>query len=322
MQPDVSVIIPTFNRAHMLDGAIESCKQAGNEIAVEVVVVDDGSTDHTEPVVAARGVRYIKLPQNRGRCEARMEGMRRSTGSFVKFLDSDDRLESGTLPLEVELARSSNADIVVCNWREIQVSPEGNETQLKIGEAPVFESILDDVLAGKAVPTSAALYRKNSIANLTWLSTNRFDDWDFFVHAALQAEVIKSLFLPAYQWRHHAGARATDSGMLETSIAFYQVLARMRRTLEARGQFSPERRKRYAQYLYKELRTLYRFAPDEGRRVLAEIKRLDPGFRPVDEEHSIVIRILANVFPVAWVLQSYGSLRSLADRLQPSRAGK
>ena len=109
--------------------------------------------------------------------------------------------------------------------------------------------------------------------------------------------------------------------MLETSIAFYQVLARMRRTLESREQFSPARKKRYAQYLYKEVRSLYRCAPWEGRRVLAEIMRLDPKFLPIDEEHSAVIRGLTRVLPVNWVLETYGLVRSFMDRLDRRRVG-
>lgn len=294
----------------MLAGAIESCRQACNEIAVEVIVVDDGSTDNTETAMAGLDIKYIKLPRNMGRCEARNEGMRQSCGRFLKFLDSDDRLEPGALPVEVELARSSNADIVVSAWREMRINDDGTETEEKVGKAPVFESILDDLLAGKGVPTSAALYRKSLTANLRWLKSNRFDDWDFFINAALQAGVIKSLPRTVYQWRHHSGLRATDTGMLETSLAFYQVLSRLREVLESRGEFTQVRRKRYAQYLYKELRSLYRWAPQEGRRVLAEIMRLDPQFTPIDEETSGAIRTLARVIPVWAILEAYGFLRN------------
>lgn len=305
----------------MLPCAIESCKQPGSEIAVEVIVIDDGSTDNTEATISGHDVKYIKLPKNVGRCEARNEGMRQSSGCYLKFLDSDDRLEPGALVLEVELARSTDADIVVSAWRETRTNDDGSETEVKVGKAPVMESILDDLLAGKGVPTSAALYRRVLTENIAWLKRNRFDDWDFFVQAALQATLIKSLPRPSYNWRHHSGARATDAGMLATSLAFYEVLARMRRALESRDQFTPARRRRYAQYLYKEVRSLYRWAPEEGRRVLAEIRRLDPRFKPVDEEHSAVIRALTNIMPVAWVLEGYGTLRSLVDRVTLNRGG-
>ena len=157
MKPDVSIIIPTYNRAKMLVGAIDSCRQAGNDISVEVIVVDDGSTDDTEAVVSALNVRYIRQPRNMGRCSARNEGMRQSSGHFLKFLDSDDRLEPGALPLEVELARSSSADIVVSAWREVRINADGSETEMKGGTVPVFEAIMDDLLAGKGVPTREGL---------------------------------------------------------------------------------------------------------------------------------------------------------------------
>jgi glycosyltransferase involved in cell wall biosynthesis len=86
----VSVIIPTFNRAAIVRRAIDSAlsQTYGN---VEVIVVDDGSTDDTRQVVASCGerVRYF-YQQNAGVSAARNTGLRNVRGEFVAFLDSDD----------------------------------------------------------------------------------------------------------------------------------------------------------------------------------------------------------------------------------------
>ena len=95
----VSVIIPTFNRAAIVGRAIESAlTQTYRD--VEIVVVDDGSSDNTRAVVEAFGpsVRYF-YQENAGVTAARNLAMRKSCGEFLAFLDSDDawapwRLES------------------------------------------------------------------------------------------------------------------------------------------------------------------------------------------------------------------------------------
>lgn len=87
----VSVIIPCHNQAHFLGEAIESVQRQTYR-HFEIIVVDDGSTDNT-PEVAARypDVRFIRQ-ENQGVSVARNAGLRESAGSYLVFLDGDDRL--------------------------------------------------------------------------------------------------------------------------------------------------------------------------------------------------------------------------------------
>ena len=92
--PLISVIIPTYNRASFLPQAVESALgQAGVE--VEVIIVDDGSTDETPELVNQRAsvwgdrVSYVRQ-QNSERSAARNNGLCRARGEYVTFLDSDD----------------------------------------------------------------------------------------------------------------------------------------------------------------------------------------------------------------------------------------
>jgi glycosyltransferase involved in cell wall biosynthesis len=89
--PLVSVIIPSYNQAHFLHESIESVL-AQTYPHIEIVVVDDGSSDNAVEVASQyQGTRYIRQ-ENLGVSTARNTGIRHSTGQFLVFLDADDRL--------------------------------------------------------------------------------------------------------------------------------------------------------------------------------------------------------------------------------------
>lgn len=88
----VSVVIPTYNRARLLQRALASVITQTHE-SLEIIVVDDGSTDHTRDVVMAVAdprLVYIRQPARSGASAARNTGLRAAQGQYVAFLDSDD----------------------------------------------------------------------------------------------------------------------------------------------------------------------------------------------------------------------------------------
>jgi O-antigen biosynthesis protein len=104
-QPSVSVIVPTYQRAHCVVRAIESAL-AQTFTDLEVLVIDDGSTDGTDAAVTSIGdsrVRYIRLSHNAGVAAARNRGMRESRGRYLAFLDSDDIWFPDKLARQIEL---------------------------------------------------------------------------------------------------------------------------------------------------------------------------------------------------------------------------
>lgn len=98
---DVSVVIPTYNRADYVVGAIESAVEQSRPPA-EVIVVDDGSTDRTPELLSSMSdpVRYVRQ-ENAGVSAARNRGVREATGRWVAFLDSDDRWHADKLECQV-----------------------------------------------------------------------------------------------------------------------------------------------------------------------------------------------------------------------------
>lgn len=109
----VSVIIPTYNRAHLIARAIRSAV-AALEIDDEIIVVDDASTDKTAAVVSAYSdrVRYV-LARHGGAGAARNCGLSHATGELVAFLDSDDEWDADKIRLQRTLLER-RPDVLFC----------------------------------------------------------------------------------------------------------------------------------------------------------------------------------------------------------------
>jgi len=114
--PLLSVVIPTWNRAQLVCDAVNSALVQRNG-EVEVIVVDDASTDATAELLEREfgpRIRCIRLEHRRGPGGARNAGARLATGEFVGFLDSDDVWLPGKLDAELEVfARFPDAAVVI-----------------------------------------------------------------------------------------------------------------------------------------------------------------------------------------------------------------
>lgn len=116
----VSVIIPTHNRAWAIREAIDSVL-AQDFPDFELLVVDDGSTDHTHQILLEYGNRLTAIRQhNRGVSAARNRGITRASGELIAFLDSDDRWLPRKLTCQVDFFKN-NSDALICQTEEIWI---------------------------------------------------------------------------------------------------------------------------------------------------------------------------------------------------------
>ncbi len=125
--PLVSVVIPTFNRAGVVARAIDSVL-GQTYCPVEVVVVDDGSTDDTAKVLRAYGDAIVPVVQdNAGPSAARNRGVRESRGELIAFLDSDDLWLAAKLERQVELLAGAGPDVPCCLCDSLIRMPSGEQ---------------------------------------------------------------------------------------------------------------------------------------------------------------------------------------------------
>lgn len=117
----ISIIIPAYNRAALLKNCLESV-MAQRHTLLEIIVVDDGSTDNTRQVITALSdsrIRYL-YQQNAGAAVARNNGVNHAKGDYIIFLDSDDAAEPAWLS-NLAGALHSQQDIVTCGFKRYDV---------------------------------------------------------------------------------------------------------------------------------------------------------------------------------------------------------
>jgi len=158
----VSVVIICFNAADFVADAIDSAL-AQTYPAVEVVVVDDASTDGSWEVVSGYGdrVRALRLPVNGGAPHARNRGAELAGGEWLMFLDADDFIAPDTLEGLVEAARSAPGCHAACGWEFLLQQPGGWVPYVPARPfAPVGDP-LAGWLTGNWVPTCAVLHPRH-----------------------------------------------------------------------------------------------------------------------------------------------------------------
>ena len=116
----ISVIVPTYNRVHQLPRALDSilCQSCSPK---EIIVVDDGSTDETSALMTSEYPEIVFIQQqNTGVSSARNVGIKRASGDWIAFLDSDDEW----LPEKLEIQMKTlykNPEIKICHTNEIWI---------------------------------------------------------------------------------------------------------------------------------------------------------------------------------------------------------
>lgn len=184
----LSVIIPTHNRAGTIERAIRSVLSQGVE-RMEVIVVDDASTDDTEQVIEALGdhrIRYIKQKTNLGAPAARNTGLAAAIGDLIAFQDSDDEWMPGKLAKQLELFETGGDSVNVVYsgfWRQ------GRNTRTYIPEPWVNRKngdILQELLKGNFVSTQTLLLRRACFekSGLFDEQMPRYQDWELAIRLA------------------------------------------------------------------------------------------------------------------------------------------
>jgi glycosyltransferase involved in cell wall biosynthesis len=208
----VSVVIPCYNQAHFLSEAIESvlCQGYTN---VEVVVVDDGSTDNASEVASRyerAGVRLIRQ-ENRGRSAARNRGLDEAQGKYVVFLDSDDRLLPEALEVGVKDLEAHPACALVFG----RTSVVGTD-----GSSPMTD-YYGELLRGNYIGTpGAVMFRRSVFDSVGGFDTtlHAAEDYELYLRVASEFPIHKHGELVLDYREHEANTSRDSAKMLRDTL--------------------------------------------------------------------------------------------------------
>ncbi len=220
-RPLVSCVVPVFNGALYLTEAIESI-EAQTWRPIEIIVVDDGSTDGTPGIIAGPGGRVRALGQpNRGPSAARNAGMAIASGEFVAFLDADDLWAPDKLARQMARFEAlAGLDVSLCHARNWWID------ELK------HEATSDSDIMGSV---SVAVIRREAVDRVGLLDeTLRHKDWTDWLLRAADAGIVPETLPEALVLRrihHHNMSRNRGSEDAEEQIRLARArLARRRGT--------------------------------------------------------------------------------------------
>jgi len=220
--PVVSVIIPCYNQGHFLTDAIESV--LGQTYSrVEVIVVDDGSTDATSNIASAyRDVRYVRQ-ENQGLARARNRGLRGTVGECVVFLDSDDRLRPRAVELGVGALKRSTGAAFCYGWSDF-IAADGTFLAHSSRESVEGDHYLP-LLRGHFIPNPAAMmFRREALeaAGGFRVEVKGVEDYDLCLRLARLYGVTACREVVADYRQHGANMSRNVGGMSESMLRVLQ----------------------------------------------------------------------------------------------------
>jgi glycosyltransferase involved in cell wall biosynthesis len=210
----VSVIIPTYNRAHLVVEAIQSVK-AQSYPAIQIIVADDGSQDDTAQSVAKfENVEYY-YQENKGQGAARNLGLSHAKGEYIASLDSDDIWHKDFLKAAVAALERYQVDFVFLNWTAISETEQFSSDWERSKRWQKYFSNLNgewSLLNAEEVrelfikicpaPSSALLIRRSSFISCWNEEMKIADDW-FLILEMVVMKPCRAAFTLSSYWTKH-----------------------------------------------------------------------------------------------------------------------
>ena len=214
-EPLVSVVIPVYNRAHLISRAISSAL-AQTYRNLEIIVVDDASTDDlavTLSKLADPRLRCMSHPRNRGAAAARNTGIAASAGEFVAFLDSDDVWLPDKLVHQVTAMRGQSPEVAghVCAYDCLKI---GDRPRVIVSDWDSHSFRRSQLFGCTCGPGTTLLCRRDVFTAIGPFDEElrRLEDWDWLLR--LSEKGYRLLASPAVLARVEVGSGASGQNVI------------------------------------------------------------------------------------------------------------
>ena len=179
----ISVIIPSYNRANTIKRSLESVlNQTYKDI--EVIIVDDCSTDSTRQIIESyddERIRYVKNDTNSGACQSRNNGITIANGEYIAFQDSDDFWRPNKLEIQLEFMKKCNADVCFCKFQKHGYPEIEGKIAPEIGGGIIeYNKLVRQSLVGTPTILAKTAVMKDIMFDAT---LKRLQDYDWAISA-------------------------------------------------------------------------------------------------------------------------------------------
>ncbi len=278
----VSVIIPCYNAERWITEAIESCL-AQTHRPLEIVVVDDGSTDRSVEILQSYENRIqLHLSPHRGGCYARNLGFAHSRGQFIQYLDADDYLLPRKIERQLAVLQSTGADVVYGDWRHQFHKGDGIVSLGKVQVSGAQRDVLESLLGGWSSTNMTLLIRREAIERTAgWdeaLASGQ--DLDFFLSLAISGAKILYQSGCNSIYRRYGNVTVSTRNHHRWLDNQWKLFSKAEQTLREANRFSDEYRKALARSYFFIARAYYDFDRGKYAAVMEKALTLDPAIQP------------------------------------------
>lgn len=238
----ITIIIPTYNRADKICDAIDSVLNQTYK-NTQIVVIDDGSTDHTAQLVKKyTGIEYY-YKKNGGQASARNLGLKYAKGPIIASLDSDDIWYPDFLKSCVEKLETDHLDFVFANWdQDAKHAPSWDFLANDPFLSPFFKRKVNDwvnleyaeardlYIKACPSPSSSVVIRKSSIVSGWDESIKIGDDWCMYLEVILSKEC-KIAFTMKKLWRKRIDHINVYDGRKWSEVLEFLFIADLKRNM-------------------------------------------------------------------------------------------
>lgn len=221
LMPAVSIIVPVYNVGEALLRACIESALAQTLRDFELILVDDASTDNSaaicESYASDSRVRLLLLPYNRGVSYARNQGVAISSGTYITFLDADDRLAPEALEHMLRASTESGADIVVANFEKVGILRKASD-MCQSGRSTERPYVLSGLVFDAHQATADCLYQhtlncspwgklyRRKICKIIPFPPCRYEDLLALPQMFLKANKVAFLPEPLYLYTENPGS--------------------------------------------------------------------------------------------------------------------
>jgi glycosyltransferase involved in cell wall biosynthesis len=287
MTTSISVVVPCFNARPWLRATLRSALQQ-DVPRLELIVVDDGSTDGGAELVQAEfPMARIARTRRQGPSRARNVGTHLATGDFIQYLDADDQLAEGKLRRQIEALDSDGADVAYGDWQEMYDAPTGDDELGQLIERQIEGPVDIALFTDFWCPPAVYLFRRRIVERVGgWNEALPvIQDARFALDCALQdGKFVYCAGVQAYYRVHTQGSVSTRD-----RPAFIRDRLRNARAMEmwwtTRGQLDRRHREAVLKVYGQVARDSFTRDDALFDQACTALEQLQPGYRPSHPWH-------------------------------------